>query len=307
MSNNIFIVDDDKELTQALNNLFSESGYYISIVTNGKEAEQKLKTISFDLAILDMNMPGLDGVALLKIINQHYPNTKVVILTGYGKEYKEKVKELKYQAFLTKPFSAIELADVAKDVLEGKKIPEKEKLPLYNDPYIMPKAKLLFLDTDYYRLDCLRGYFSMPQHCGGQYEVETRCIIEADLLNPEKAEYIKNEAEKTLMLSRPDIVLGCADIYGFSTVGSEIYSKIKDSTYKPKDIIIYGEDIKVRGSYGTGIPGLKNVIKRLEQIYSGKPTVGDPILDKLGKAVRESAIKNNLYIKVKEPVRIPGP
>ena len=68
----------------------------------------------------------------------------------------------------------------------------------------------------------------------------------------------------------------------------------------------YGGDINVRGRYGTGIPGFKNVIKRLEQVASEKPPVGDPVLDKLGKAVRESTIRNNLYIKVKEPVRIPG-
>jgi len=303
MPKNIFIVDDDKELTQALNALFAESGYNISIVTNGKDAEERLKIASFDLAILDMNMPGVDGVALLKIINQQRPDTKIIVLTGYGKEYKEKIKDLKFQAFLTKPFSAIGLADVAKDVLEGKEITKKEEIPAYIDHCIMPKAKLLFIDTDKYRLDCLKGYFSLPEHCGGQYKVDIMHIVGSDLLNPGKTEKLKDEIEKELMLSEPDIVLCCAEIYGSSYASSDIYSKIKESSQRPKDIIIYGEDINVRGRYSKGFESL---IERLKQISSGKPSIGDPVLDKLGKAARESCIKNNLYIKTEKPVRIPG-
>jgi CheY-like chemotaxis protein len=299
---NIFIVDDDSNLTKALNTLFSGSGYNISIAANGKAAQEKLKNTSFDLTILDMHMPGLDGPAVLKIINQNYPDTKVIVLTGLGREYKEKIKGLKYQAFLTKPFSAVELADTAKAVLEGKQLPEKE-IDMYNDPYIMPEAKLLILDTDGYRLSCLNGYFTTKEHCGGRYEVGIRHIDGIHLFDAEKAEQLKHEIEKDLMLSEPDIILGCAEIYGFSSASSGIYPAIRNSVHKPKDMIIYGEDITVRGRYGQGFEG---VINRLKQLSAGKPIAGDPILDKLGKAVRESAIRSSLYIRVKEHVRIPA-
>ena len=75
MAKKILIVDDEKDLTSALKTLFQASEYDTDIAWNADEAQKKLKS-AFDLIILDMKMPGVDGVSLLKTINKDHPIAK---------------------------------------------------------------------------------------------------------------------------------------------------------------------------------------------------------------------------------------
>lgn len=285
MSKKILIVDDEKDLTGALKTLFSESGYDTEVAQNADEAQQKLKS-AFDLIILDMKMPGVDGVSLLKTINKDHPIAKVIILTGYGVEYKDKVKDLKYEKFLTKPFSAVELANTAEDALLGRKSQE-DKQGLIEDPLIRPKAKLLFIDLDITYFVPKNLYFADIKQCGGIYNTKY-LFVAPKIFDPKNHEEIIDEIERMLCSFRPDIVLGNQVVLGPE---DGVYRSITHSKYKPKDMILYS-----------------NVNEKKEEMdfdLDKTTELIDERTDSLGRIVREVAIKNNLYEKVKEPVRLP--
>ena len=299
MAKKILIVDDEKDLTSALKTLFQASEYDTDIAWNADEAQKKLKS-AFDLIILDMKMPGVDGVSLLKTINKDHPIAKVIILTGYGEEYKDKVAELKYEAFLTKPFSAMALANTAQDILEGRK-PE-EKPSLYTDPHIMPEAKLLFIGLDYGYFVPTDKYFESKKDCGGDYTLET-LFVAPKVFDSKRVQEVIDRIGAALINFKPHVVLG----HQLVLAVEDIYLSIKNSRYKPKDIIIYkgvADDEKYKQQFDEGV---KHINKLMEQMESKTPPslTDDPLLEKLGKAVRETCIKNNLYEKVKESVRIP--
>ncbi len=285
---NILVIDDEKELTSTLEYFFSKEGHSVAIALSGEEAVKKLESKGIDLVILDMKMKGLDGPGVLEIINEKYPKTKVVILTGYGEQYEEKVKGLKYDAFMAKPFSPNTIVETAKDVLEGRRIIKKEEIPIYNDPYIMPKAKLLFIDLALNYFVPKNIYFESKEKCGGEYSMQM-LFVGVKTFDSSKIGGVEEDIKKELHNFRPDIVLGNQIVLGAK---SEIYKAITKSDDKPKDIIVYSnkpEDEKTEGINLSNLP----------------PAV-DVRLDKLGRLVRDTAIKNNLYFKTDKAVRIPA-
>jgi len=83
----ILIVDDEEIILETLVTLIKKFDYKCETASNGREAYEKLKKQLYDLVITDINMPEMNGLELLKIINKEYPNTDVVVLTGYGTDY----------------------------------------------------------------------------------------------------------------------------------------------------------------------------------------------------------------------------
>jgi DNA-binding NtrC family response regulator len=64
--------------------LISKRGYEVTTVNNGQSAVEALDESDFDIIILDLKMPGLDGLATLKLIKGKRPGVEVIILTGHG-------------------------------------------------------------------------------------------------------------------------------------------------------------------------------------------------------------------------------
>ncbi len=80
----ILFVDDEKAAHSSLNRFFAKYNYTLVSAFNAGEAQDYLKTNFADLAILDLKMPGMDGLALLKKIKKMHPGLKVIIQTGHG-------------------------------------------------------------------------------------------------------------------------------------------------------------------------------------------------------------------------------
>jgi len=279
MPKSILLVDDEKDIVTFVKDFFMDEGYAVDIAFCGEEAATRIEKQKPLLAIVDMKMPGIDGPALLKIINEKCPDTKVIILTGYGQQYKDKVKDLRYEGFMTKPFSAMQLVGAAKDILEGKAVAEKVDPSFLNDPHIMPKAKLLFIEPNELAAGGKKVYFLDKEKCGGEYQVDI--LIETDKIETKLKEY------------KPDIVLGAVSVLG--TEG-DLRSKIMKSKFKPKDIIAFGHSTE-KEQDGTFVEGQFDPLTAI--FVKG-------MMDKLGKIVRETAINNTLYVKSEEPVKVPG-
>jgi two-component system, OmpR family, response regulator len=80
----VLIVDDEEAFANNIAKLISKRGYDIKAVYNGQSAINALDESDFDVIILDLKMPGLDGLSTLKIIKGKKPSVEVIILTGHG-------------------------------------------------------------------------------------------------------------------------------------------------------------------------------------------------------------------------------
>ena len=105
----ILVVDDEPNNQRILNYTLNKAGYETLTAGNGEAALDLLNENNADLAILDVAMPGMDGITLLHHIRnmQQYENLPVIILTGSGDDTERiRAEEAGVQGFLTKPASS---------------------------------------------------------------------------------------------------------------------------------------------------------------------------------------------------------
>ncbi|MBW2591060.1 MAG: response regulator, partial [Deltaproteobacteria bacterium] len=80
----VLIVDDEPSILQSLGGLLSDEGFEIITASNGYEALKIIDKESPDLVLLDIWMPGIDGIETLKEIKKGNPYIQVIIITGHG-------------------------------------------------------------------------------------------------------------------------------------------------------------------------------------------------------------------------------
>ncbi len=124
----ILIVDDEVNLLQSLSDVLRKKGYLVATARNGLEALEKLKKRYFNMAIVDFKMPKMGGMELLEVMKERYPQTPVVILTGYG-TIKSAVDAMKKGAYnyLIKPFRPDEIILIANKIMEEENLREENR------------------------------------------------------------------------------------------------------------------------------------------------------------------------------------
>ncbi len=117
----ILIVDDDESIRELFERLLKREGYFIDAVEDGAGAIEKTKAKNYDIAFIDIVMPGINGYLTFCEIKKISPNIKAVMMTGYSEEstIKAAIKEGAY-ACLFKPFSRDNLFSLIKKI--GKKL-----------------------------------------------------------------------------------------------------------------------------------------------------------------------------------------
>jgi DNA-binding NtrC family response regulator len=117
----ILLVDDEVAFTNSLSRLLLIRGYEVKAVNDGKEALRVLGEAPFDAVVLDLKMPGMDGITTLEEIQQLGLFTQTIILTGHGtEETAEKAREMGAHDFLHKPFDLKELLASIEGALKKK-------------------------------------------------------------------------------------------------------------------------------------------------------------------------------------------
>jgi DNA-binding NtrC family response regulator len=116
---NILLVDDDTGVRTVFSSILRKEGYRVTAVKNGYEAIKVIDEESFDLALVDLRMPGLDGIQVLEKIKSRRPQTRVIIYSAYGL-VEDAVEAMRKGAadYLNKPFSPNELELSLKKALE---------------------------------------------------------------------------------------------------------------------------------------------------------------------------------------------
>jgi len=119
----ILVADDEHIIRLVLNESLKKEGYEVDEASNGEEALLKVRNERYDLVILDVKMPKLDGIEALKQIRKIDPNIPVVMITAYGNT-QVAMKAIKEGAFdyFTKPFDVSEIRIVVKRALEKRRL-----------------------------------------------------------------------------------------------------------------------------------------------------------------------------------------
>ena len=101
----LLLVDDEPSVLSSLKRIFFEDEYQIHTAGNGAQALELLAKIKMDAALIDLKMPGMDGLTLMKEMRKDFPQVMVIILTGHG-SIQEAVEAVKLGAvdFLEKPY-----------------------------------------------------------------------------------------------------------------------------------------------------------------------------------------------------------
>lgn len=123
MKASILIVDDEIVICQSCEKIFKRAGHDVEFTTSGKEALSILETRSFDVVFTDLKMMDIGGMEVLRIVKQKFPDTIVVVITGYA-TVASAVETMRYGAFdyLPKPFTPAEILAVLNKALEKRKL-----------------------------------------------------------------------------------------------------------------------------------------------------------------------------------------
>jgi DNA-binding NtrC family response regulator len=122
----ILFADDEKSLQEVMRSELPRLGHDITICPDGKSAVKALEKATFDLAILDLKMPGLDGIEVLTHLKQVSPDTEAVMMTGHGSA-ESAVAALRLGAmdYLYKPCRLTEIEGILQKVLERRQLKHK--------------------------------------------------------------------------------------------------------------------------------------------------------------------------------------
>ena len=121
---NILIVDDEVALSRLLQNDLSESASYtVDLASDGAEAINRLQEQVYDVVLLDIKMPRVSGIEVLKFIKEYSPSTQVIMLTNYA-DVKTAIETTKLGAydFLSKPYDYDELIATIERAVERKQL-----------------------------------------------------------------------------------------------------------------------------------------------------------------------------------------
>ena len=116
MKSNILVVDDEPVARQSLSDILKLEGFIVSSVPNGQAAVEHIRTHAVDLMIVDLKMPGMDGLEVIQVVNQTSPDTEIILLTAHGSiETAIQALRLRIHDYLLKPASPAQiLASVKK-------------------------------------------------------------------------------------------------------------------------------------------------------------------------------------------------
>jgi len=125
----ILLVDDEVVFTNNMSKLLTNRGYRVTAVDSGDAAIRVLDEEDFDVVVLDLKMPGMDGIATLKEIKKLGLFTETLILTGHG-SIDTALEAIKLGAYdyLTKPCDIVELVEKIEGAWDKKDDTEKKDI-----------------------------------------------------------------------------------------------------------------------------------------------------------------------------------
>ena len=158
----IIIIDDDADLGEVLGDLLSQEGYQTAIVQTGEAAIKKCQMQTFDVALVDIKLPDMEGTELIELLKKITPTTLVIVMTGYPSlDSAVRSLNLGVDNYIIKPFKSQKLLEQIKAQLERRQFTRWEIL-LRNTGLSIYEAKIylsltLSGSSDVRRLSMISG------------------------------------------------------------------------------------------------------------------------------------------------------
>ena len=122
----VLIVEDDENIRETMKNILQQRGYETDTAETGREAEQKTKTRFYNLALLDIKLPDMDGTQLLAKLHENTPKMVKIMVTGYPSlENAMEALNQGADAYVTKPVKPAKLLALIKEKLKEQRQAEK--------------------------------------------------------------------------------------------------------------------------------------------------------------------------------------
>ncbi|MBI5418852.1 MAG: response regulator [Deltaproteobacteria bacterium] len=112
----ILIVDDEENIRELYRDELTELGYKVELAEDGLQALEKVESFRPDLVTLDVMMPGMDGIEVLRRIRQKHPAIPVLLLTAFG-EFKQDFNTWASEAYIVKSADVRELKETVRRLL----------------------------------------------------------------------------------------------------------------------------------------------------------------------------------------------
>ena len=147
----MMLVDDEERFLSTTKKLISRKGYDVVTASSGAEALEELGSSNIHVVVLDVKMPGMDGMETLKAIKKKYPLVEVIMLTGHG-TVESAVDGLKSGAtdYLMKPTDVNELIKKAEEAFEKRQRLE-EKIRMAQSRLYMKSPREIIRDKEIVR------------------------------------------------------------------------------------------------------------------------------------------------------------
>lgn len=110
----ILVVEDEPNIVESLRFILSQAGFAVEVATDGADALRRIRTQSFAAIILDVMLPGMNGLDILRDVrtDEKLGKLPVIVLTAKGQSHDRKnAEEIGASAFITKPFSNAEVVE----------------------------------------------------------------------------------------------------------------------------------------------------------------------------------------------------
>jgi CheY-like chemotaxis protein len=118
MKRRILVVDDEENIRLLFKEELEEEGYDVDTASNGLEALEKVKAAPFDIVVLDIKMPVMDGIQALNAIKNINKDQPVILCSAYG-EFKQDLSSWVSDGYVVKSADTGELKETIKGILEG--------------------------------------------------------------------------------------------------------------------------------------------------------------------------------------------
>ncbi len=153
MNPRILIVDDEDTIRYFLKLELEQQNYAVWDVATGEQALKLLKTNTFDVALLDLRLPGMGGQEIMRYLTEHSPQTSVIIITAYA-TLNSAIDALKHGAcdYILKPFNTEEVLSSVADGIANKGqqsfLPNRDSQALIVGPLKLdPKQRQIYLNA----------------------------------------------------------------------------------------------------------------------------------------------------------------
>jgi two-component system response regulator AtoC len=149
LNESILVVDDDTEVRETLSSVLLDEGYVVEAVKSGKEAIRASETAYFDVALIDMELPDMKGIEILRRLKEKHPGMVQIIITGFP-SLENAVKAVNEGAhgYVLKPFNIGELLKIIRKRLDAKATEylyvrtEIEKNSRFSEQFKKPKGSI---------------------------------------------------------------------------------------------------------------------------------------------------------------------